>query len=74
MINTKELLFKKTRLPSKDDPSIVIHHSEEHNILYKKEEQRGVIFMDKNQYDLKTKSLNISSLDKSNFFYRIYLL
>ena len=70
MIHTKEPLFKETRLPAKNDPSVVIHHSEEHNVIYTKEKQRGITSMDKKEYQAKTASLNISKYDRSNLSYR----
>ncbi len=69
MINTKEKLFKDTKLPLKDDSSVVIHHSEEHNIIYRKDKQRKVIVMDKKEYDNKIKELNISDYDNSKLSY-----
>jgi len=69
MIHTKDKLFKKTRLPSKDDPSVVIHHSEEHSKLYKKEKQRGITLIDKKVYQKKIASLNISKNDNSKLLY-----
>ncbi len=69
MIDTKEKLFKDTKLPLKDDPSVVIHHSEEHNIIYRKNKQRRVIIMDKKEYDSKIKRLNIPDYDNSRLSY-----
>jgi hypothetical protein len=70
MINTKEPLFKDTKLPSKNDPSVVIHHSEEHNVIYTKEKQRGITSMNKKEYQSKTASKNISEYDRSKLTYR----
>ncbi|MBN2767917.1 MAG: DUF2235 domain-containing protein [Campylobacterales bacterium] len=70
MINTKEPLFKDTKLPSKNDPSVVIHHSEEHNVIYTKEKQRGITSMDKKEYQSKTASKNISEYNRSKLTYR----
>jgi len=69
MIHTKDKLFKKTRLPSRNDPSVVIHHSEEHSKLYKKEKQRGITLIDKKVYQKKIASLNISKNDNSKLLY-----
>jgi len=69
MIQTKDNLFKKVRLPSKNDPSVVIHHSEEHHILYRKKEVRGITFIDKKEYESKISQLNISDYNHSNLSY-----